>query len=89
MALKFRNSIPKCNTKNDSKLTVSSISKSFYFLCMCVSVCIGVLCVRVHSWRIPEMAYFVPRENTFGFSGVCVMCLCFCDRDRNHFSLIL
>ena len=39
---------------------------------VCVSVCIGVLCVRVHSWGIPEMAYFVPRENTFGFSG----CLC-------------
>lgn len=61
-ALTFRNSIPNCNTKNFSKLTVSSIPESFLFR-VYVSVCGSILRGSFHSWRIPEMAFFVTREN--------------------------
>lgn len=63
-ALTFRNSIPKCNTKNYYQLTVSSISKNFYFNVR-VCLCVAVYYIKVSLIRIPEMAFFVPRENTF------------------------
>lgn len=36
---------------------------------MCVYVCISVLRVWFYSPRVPEMAFFVPRENSFDFLG--------------------
>lgn len=35
------------------------------------------------------MAFFVPRENTFDFSGVCVVCLCFCDEVEIFFGFFI
>lgn len=52
-ALKFRNSIPKRNTKNYPELGGSSILKNFYFLRMCVSAFWGTACESWgHSWSL-------------------------------------
>lgn len=73
-ALKFRNPIPKRNTKNYPELGGSSILKNFHFLRMCVSAFWGTACDSWgRSWSLWNDVVCSQRRRVWLSGCVCVM----------------
>lgn len=72
-ALKFRNPIPKRNTKNYPELGGSSILKNFHFLRMCVSAFWGTACESWgRSWSLWNDVVCSQRRRVWLSGCVCV-----------------